>query len=207
MAEATTTYDVVISHPPAASGRAKELAEACRASGLEAAIDSELLAQGDTADPLRDALAESRGLLLVLPPTGLTTWMAMEVGAARAWSKPIFAVLTDPASTHLPADLSDLNVYPPGRIDDIIRALKRSGEPLSDEDREILVRLYIDIGVAADQLALDWNHLDELVKRYRTVTGTAVSGEQLLTELLRMRKQGRLPKARAIDRPRRSGPP
>ena len=118
--------------------------------------------------------------------------MGIEIGAARAWNKPIFAVITDPSSTRLPRALSGIDLYPPARIDDVITAIKLSGEQLSDEDRLRLSKVFADIGVSVDQLALDPRHLQELVKQFKKHTGKRVPGERLLSELLRMRKQGRL---------------
>ena len=46
-----------------------------------------------------EALAESRALLTILSPSGLTSSMELEIGAARAWNKPIYGVVTDPSST------------------------------------------------------------------------------------------------------------
>ena len=126
--------------------------------------------------------------------------MAIELGAARAWNKPIFGVVTDPTLTELPPGLSGIHLYPSGRIEDAIRAIKVSGKELSEDDRSLLAKLYTAVGVSVDQLALDPRHLEELVKRFSAGTGKAVPGERLLSELLRMRKQGKLMKGRSTNR-------
>src|SRR5438270_9620567 len=86
MANRNKTYDVFLSYAANDAPLAIELANACRASGLEAFIDRELLPGGSKfSDALREALAESRAVLAVLSPSGLTPFMEIEIGAAQAW--------------------------------------------------------------------------------------------------------------------------
>src|SRR4051812_48725087 len=111
--------------------------------------------------------------------------MAIEIGAARAWNKPIFVVITEPSFTRVPAALSGTRAYPPTRIGDVIEAVKLSGQQLTDEDRALLAEVFQAIGVSVDKLALDPKHLRELVKRFNMRTHKNVPGERLLSELLR----------------------
>jgi hypothetical protein len=176
---------------------AGEIAAACRARGLEAITDADLPPGGNVTDALWEALAESAALVALLPPSGPTTLMSIEIGAARAWNKPIFAITTEPSSVRLPPVLAGTPLYTAGRIDDVIHEITRSRQPLTDEDRNALAKVYAEVGVPVDQFALDPKHLEELVRRFRKATGKAFSGERLLSELLRMRKQGKLPKKRS----------
>lgn len=186
------SYDVFISHSAKDAALADEIANACRAGGLEAFTDIELATGTDTGEALWEALAESRALLTILPPSGPTPSMAIEIGAARAWNKPIFAVVTEPSSTRIPPALSGIRLYTTGRLQDVIEAAKSSAQQLSEEDRTTLAGLYPDIGVSVDQLALDPRALEGLVRRFEKARGKAVPGERLLSELLRLRKQGAL---------------
>lgn len=186
------TYDVFISHSMSDAPFAMEIANACRGSGLETIAPNDLQTETNVSDAIWEALAESRAILMILSPSGPTPSMAIELGAARAWSKPIFAVTPDPASARLPASLAGTPLYSIGRIEDVITAIKASGEQLTDEDRNVLANLYAGSEVAVDQLALEPMSLEELVQKFRSITGKAVSGERLLSEMLRMRKQGRL---------------
>jgi hypothetical protein len=199
MTRLNKTYDVFISHSASDAALAAELAKTCRASGLEAVTDRELLSDAEASDALWEALAESRALLAVLAPSGPTPSMGIEIGAARAWNKPIFGVVTDPSATRLPTSLSGIPLYPAGRVEEVIEAIRRSGQQLSDEDRSTLAKIFSGIGVSVDQLALAPKHLQELVRRFHAVTGKDVPGERLLSELLRMRKQGRLVRGRPTD--------
>ena len=82
----------------------------------------------------------------------------------------------------------------------MILAIKSSGKELSEDDRSLLATLYAQIGVSVDQLALDPTHLGDMVNRFISETGKTVSGERLLSELLRMHKQGNCRRADpAID--------
>ena len=68
-----------------------------------------------------EALAESRALLTILSPSGLTSSMELEIGAARAWNKPIYGVVTDPSSTRVPPAFTRVDLYTAGRVQEIIR--------------------------------------------------------------------------------------
>ena len=200
MAELGKAYDVFISHSAKDSALAIEVANACRETGLEAVTDTELLPGENWGDAIWEALAESRALLTIVSPSGLTPEMAIEIGAARAWNKPIYAIVTDPASNRLIPALTGIPLYTYGRIQDVIKAIKTSVEEFSEEDRVILIELYSRMGISVDQLILDPRQRDTLVKKFVKKSGRIVEGERLLSELLRLRKQGRLARKRSADR-------
>jgi hypothetical protein len=207
MNDATRTCDVFISHSANDAKLAVEIADACRANGLAAIAYAELSLRADAGDILWEALAESKALLVILSRVGPTPSMAIELGAARAWNKPIFGIVTDPAFVQLPPALSGIELFTSGRIEDVIRAIKVGGQELSENDRTVLVKLYTKLGVSVDQLALEPRQLEELVKRFASRAAKAVPGERLLSELLRMRKQGKLPRSRPMRRSKlRKGP-
>jgi hypothetical protein len=199
MAELSKTYDVFISHSVKDSALALEVANACRESGLEAVTNTELLPGENVSDAIWDALAESRALLTIISPSGPTASMTIEIGAARAWNKPIYAVVTDPSSTRLAPALTGIPLYTSGRLQDVIKSIRASVEQFSEEDRVVLSVLYSQLGLSADQLALDPRQLGLLVKRFAKRSGKVVEGERLLSELLRLRKQGRLVRKRSSD--------
>ncbi len=200
MANIRRTYDVFISHAAAEAALAAEVANAFRAGGLDAFTAGVLPPDQNISDALWEALAESRAVLALCSASGPTPSMAIELGAARAWNKPIFGLVTGPALTWPPQMLNGIRLYPLGRIDDVISVVKLAGHELTDSDRSLLAGIFAEVGVSVDQLALDPRHLEELVTRFRSGAGKAVSGERLLSELLRMRKQGHLAKTRHIER-------
>jgi TIR domain len=207
MAEHARTCDVLISHSARDSALALELADACRESGLVAITDTELLPEANSSDALWEALAESRALLMILSHSGLTTSMGIEIGAARAWNKPIYAVVTDPTMTRLPSSLAGIDLYTTGKIQDVIRAVKSDSQPLTDEDRAALTRLYSGMDISVDQLAFDPTKRRHLVNSFRRGQGKIVSEERLLSELLRLRKQGKLVRGRSAERLVSTGEP
>ena len=91
-------------------------------------------------------------LLTIVSPSGPTPEMAIEIGAARAWNKPIYAIVTDPASNRLIPALTGIPLYTYGRIQDVIKAIKASVEEFSEDDRVILIELYSRMGTSVDQL-------------------------------------------------------
>ena len=202
MPVANKANDVFVSHSPRDATLAWEVANACRASGLEAVTISELRQGEDVEDALWEALAESRALLAILSPSGLTPSMAIEIGATRAWNKPIYAIVTDPSFTGLPPALSGIRLFTSGRLQDIIASIQSSDRELTDEDRSSLIEIYGDMGVSVDQLILNPKQLGDLVKKYNRRRGKDLAGERLISELLRLRKQGKLAKSRSSVRSR-----
>src|SRR5271157_6213020 len=154
MAELDKTYDVFIAHSAKDSALAIEVANACRESGLEAVTNTELLPHENVGDAIWEALSESRALLIIVSPSGPTPAMAIEIGAARAWNKPIYAIVTDPAANRQVPALTGIPLYTYGRIQDVIKSIKTSVAVLSEEDRVVLRELSSRMGTSVDQLIL-----------------------------------------------------
>jgi hypothetical protein len=194
MAVKNRTYDVFISRTLEDAEWAEQIAEACRASGLVPFTGSEIPRGMTAADAIWEALSESRAVIVVVSRPVLSQSVAIEVGGARAWNKPIFALLTDSTLRPTSLGLTGTQLYAASRLEDVITAIKRSIGEFTDNNRAVLADLYSDTKASVDQLALEPGQLDQLVKRFRKITGKVVSGEQLLAELLRLRKQGKLHK-------------
>ena len=201
------TSDVFISYAANDSALAEEIATYCRNAGLGpfTALDS-LPPGADWTDVVWESLAESRVLLLIISPAGLTPRMTMEIGAASAWNKPILAIVTDPAVARLPFVAPDVRYYTLGNIQDVIEAIQANAHQLSDGDRDILARLYGEAGVPADQLATDPAALLKIVRGFKRATGKSATGERLLSEILRLRKQGKLKRTTRSPRSRAASP-
>ena len=192
MASKTKTYDVFISHSAADSRAAAELATVLRANGLEPFTGEEVDLGEDISDVVWEALADCKALLAIVSRSELSSSMAFEIGAAQAWSKPIYAIVADPSSVRLPASLARVRHVAPGGIDEVIYDLKHSAEGLSAEDQRVLAEVHSESGVSVDSLALDHQQLRKLTERFTKKTGRVVTGEKVLSELFRMRKLGRL---------------
>lgn len=184
------TYDVFISHDAGGVGTAHEIARVLQANGITAFTEAEVRKGRDRSDTMWEALSESRAVIVLLSRSGISQSMAVEIGGAQAWNKPIFGVVTDPTARLELNGLEGIRLYTMSRIDDVIRAVERSTEDFSEEDRAILCDVYGDVDVSVDQLALEPGRLRQLVTRFNKKAGKIASGEKLLSELLRMRKQG-----------------
>jgi hypothetical protein len=192
--------DIFISSAPSDAGLALDVAHQCRAHGLNAFTHEDLPPGKDRSDAIWEALAECRASVMILSPSGLTPSMSIEIGGALAWNKPIYALVTDPASTRLPSHLTGVRLYPFSRLQDVIESIESSFQPFSDDDLALLSKLYADVGVPVDSLSLAPKALGDLVTRFNKGRGQVVSGERLLSELLRLRKRGQLAKRRPLAR-------
>ncbi len=116
MATVPKIYDVFVSSPFTDASLALEIAKQCGAHGLDAFTHAELVPGQNYSDVIWEALAESRAFVVIVPPSGLTSSMAIEIGGALDWNKPIYAIVTDPSSTRLPSNLTGVRLYPIGRL-------------------------------------------------------------------------------------------
>ncbi|HEV7225667.1 MAG TPA: toll/interleukin-1 receptor domain-containing protein [Pirellulales bacterium] len=190
MATSAKTYDIFISHGAADSKAAADLAAVLRANDLEPFTGDEVGAGENFTDLMWEALAESKALLAILSRSELSSSMAFEIGAAQAWSKPIYAIVADPSSVRLPASLAHVRHIAPGGIEEVIYDLKHSADVLTAEDQRVLAEAYSESGVSVDAFALDHQQLRKLTEKFNRKTGKIVTGERLLFEMLRMRKRG-----------------
>jgi hypothetical protein len=126
--------------------------------------------------------------------------MAIEIGAARAWNKPIYAVVTDPSASYSGLALRGVPLYTAGRLADVVRAIRVSVQEFTEEDSLILARLYSESGATVDQFALDPRQLERLAKSFARLSGKRIDGDRLLSELLRLRKQKKLARRRPAGR-------
>ncbi len=186
------TFDVFISHNAHDADLAREIANLCISNGLSAFTLDEVGGSDKYADAIWDALSESKAVVAIFSASGTSPQMAVELGGARAWNKPIFGILADPARNPAPVGLGPIHLYTPGRIEDVVRAIKTNAAGLNESERAALASTWSELDVSVDQLALDPQQLSNLVRRFKQKSGKIASGEQLLSELLRMRKQGKL---------------
>jgi hypothetical protein len=197
---ANRTCDVFISHAAPDATLAQTIAQAFRASGLDAVTPSDIRQAEQPSDRLWDALAESRAVVVIVPVAGPTPAMGIEMGAAAAWNKLVVGIVTDEGAAHRPANLPEMRLFTAGRIDDVIRLVEQSGKQLSSSDIVELKSLYAEMATPVDRYVLETPMLTELTKRFRKRTRNPASGEHLLSELLRLRKQGLL--SRTSPRPK-----
>ncbi len=196
-ATASKIYDVFVSHAAADNHLATEIADSLDSVGLKAFHEGAVEPGMDIAETIWQALAESRALIAIISPEAPMRAMGMvEIGAAAAWNKPVFLLINGPSSTKLPTALSMYPVYPLGRLEEVVRAIRTGFEPLTDNERDILADIYLHLNTPTDQLSQSPKALRELTRNFSKHADKQYSGERLLTELIRMRKKGQLPRLR-----------
>ena len=201
MATATPTYDVFLSHSSRDREFAVDIAERLKADGLQPFHDASVPVGKEVSKAIWEALAECHAFIVIVSPDSTPDAMGMvELGAATAWHKPIFVVLNGPASSRLPAALKTYQAFPRNRLDEVLNQIRRNLEPLSDDDREKLAKIYSELNVSADRYGQSPRELQDLVKKFKARSKKQISGTRLLSELLRMRKQSKLPR---LPKPRR----
>jgi hypothetical protein len=194
-------FDVFLSHAVSETLHARQVAAAMRAEGLEVFKLEDLRTGASIEDAVWEALAECLAVVAIVPANGPNANMTFELGAARAWKKPIYFLASDLKMTGLGSPFLDIPVYPLSRVDDVVRAIK-SLQELTDEDRAKLTAAYAGIDVPLDNLLTDVPALDRLAQRFQRATGKSVPAEVLVSELLRMRKKGGLTGVRNVSRRR-----
>lgn len=194
-ATATPTFDVFVSHSSRDREFAADVANRLRAEGLQPFYDASVPLGQEISKAIWDALAECHAFIVIVSPDSAPDAMGMvELGAATAWNKPIFVLLNGPASTRLPHALENYQVFPRNRVDEVLTQIRRNLEPITDDEREVLSEIYRDLNIPADRLGQSPRELQQLVSTFNAKTKKQLSGTRLLSELLRMRKQAKLPR-------------
>jgi hypothetical protein len=197
----TTIYDVYLSHAMGDASIASEVAYACLRNGLRVFQVPEPPTE-ELGSLMKEAIADCWALILIVPQSGPTNQQIIEFGAAWGWDKPIYAITADSSTTRLPDYLSRVPLFPIGRLDEVIRAVELIGRQLDDEDRAVLVELYGKIGMPLDVLSLELEQLRTLAREFNRTRRKKLSDDRLLSELFRLRKQGKLPRPRPEKRAR-----
>ena len=195
--QTATTYDVFLSYPMTEAGLAAQVARALQEAGLDVFWRDEVEAGESFQDTIWRATAESAALIVIVPTESpLASSVAVEVGAFKAWQKPIYVIQAARGSIKLPMYLADCPVYQLSRVNDVVESIKRGLTSLSEEDRDVLVTLYREMGISVDQLVMNPAAIEKLAREFRTKSGKMASGERLVRELLTLRKRGNLPRRR-----------
>ena len=204
-ATTTPTFDVFVSHGSRDREFAADVAGRLQAEGLQPFHDASVPVGQEISTAIWDALAECHAFIVIVSSDSKPDAMGMvELGAAIAWNKPIFVLLNGPATSPLPEALKSYRVYPRNRLDEVLTQIRRNLEPITDDEREVLTETYRELGIPADRLSQSPRELQQLVETFNAKTGKQLSGTGLLSELLRMRKQAKLPR---LDTKRRRTKP
>ncbi|MEW6252245.1 MAG: toll/interleukin-1 receptor domain-containing protein [Planctomycetota bacterium] len=192
-------HDVFLSYSIADARFARSVANSLRAAGILVFDPVALRAGGNLQQAVMRAIAESAAVVAVLSNRASAPSIGVEIGAAWAWRKPIFIIREDENDLRSPWALPDLRVYSASAIDDLAHAIRQGMQPLlSEQEQESLVAAYSTLNVPTDQLLSRPAAIDELAAAFSRRGGRQIAGERLVQELIRLRKQGALPRLRNI---------
>lgn len=116
---------------------------------------------------------------------------------ALAWNKPIYILYDGIDAAELPDYLQEFRVRPVAELPSVIDEISQAQQPLSDDARSELIDAYRQADVPTDQLLTKPVELKKLADDFQRRTGKMIGAERLLQELIRLRKQGRLPRLQA----------
>lgn len=189
--------DVFLSYSLEDRPVADKVTRALTQGELEVFDLSKLSGAVSISNEIRNAIANSDAIVVILPEDGtLSPNAAIELGAAMAWKKPVYLIQIANGRTRIPSFLKGSAVYPLSRVDDAVRDIQRtrSVDILPDQHRSVLKSLYEEMGTPLDQYIGSPELLDELAKRFKERTKSGVPGERLLAEIVRLRKGRDLPR-------------
>ena len=190
-----TIYDVFITHGARDRGIADLVGRALADAGLEVYAIHESQPDEDELSEMRTELAGCSAFVVILTQSTVKSPnVAFEIGMALAWNKPVFVLYDGISKSDIPNYLRSYRVASISKLSQVVREIKKVQQPLSDSDRETLVEVYCDLAVATDKLLGRPLLVRQLAEDFNGRTKSAVGGEKLVQELIRLRKQGKLPK-------------
>ncbi|MBI4718203.1 MAG: toll/interleukin-1 receptor domain-containing protein [Planctomycetes bacterium] len=188
-AAATDHYDVFLSYAAADAPVAEVVERKLAETGLRVFSAHNLSVGSSWADAIRDALAESSAVVLLVTPTSLKSAnLAVELGAAMAWKKQIFPLLQDVTVDQLPVYLRHYQAAPVSQVQAVADAVLAERSRLTPTDHQVLEELYEHSGIPADELAHKPTELAVLTRRFNRARKADLGPEQVLREFLRLHK-------------------
>lgn len=190
------TYDIFISYASTDTEVAAAVAAHLANEGFTVFVPhlmTSTVGFDSLVDTLWEALAESEALVAILSDESSGSSQGFEIGAASAWHKPIY-VVSEVSSPRVPLMIHQYAVYPLSRLDDMARAIRAGRTPFTDDELGVLVRAYHVVGMPSDELSRAPDALNKLTQLFAKEAGRALSAEQLLREILRLRKSGKWPR-------------
>ena len=186
--------DVFLSYSKADRHLAELVAHELEKQEMSVFFDSEGNQHGSSWEKqIWNAIAESRAMVVINPNIPENGWQGIEVGAARAWSKPMFCVKSPEYTEEIPTSiLRDVPTFSSEQLIDLADAVKESAQPFTDEETDLLLDSYAKLGAPVDVLTTQPPLLAKLTRNFASKSPRSVSGEQLLSKLIRLKKQGRL---------------
>ncbi len=195
MSVTSDAYDVFLAFSMRDASIAAVVRQALAEGGLDVFTSDAMKSGEDWGEQIQRALVASQALVVVLSrPSELPPSMLVEVGAAMAWKKPIFVLLDGMPRTQVPAFLQGFRIYPIAKLSEVVAAILRSTNPLTDSERKTLLALYESMAIPIDRMLTEPASLAELADQFNEKQGTDRSAELLAQELLALRKRSAQPR-------------
>ncbi len=199
MNRAGEVYDVYLDHVSADASLARTVAARLEEDGLRVFAPADHQGNGAFEEQAREALTDARAVVLFMTRQSRASQnQAFVYGAAWGWNKPVLVLLHGLDKEDVPQFLLHAQLFKAAELDALSAAIqgKVKKATLSEGHQELLVKAYSKLGLPADQLLARPAAALQLTRRFNVAAKAAFSSEQLLQELLRMRKQGKLPRLR-----------
>ncbi|MBL7184887.1 MAG: toll/interleukin-1 receptor domain-containing protein [Phycisphaerae bacterium] len=187
------TYDIFLSYSSDLQSQAEVVAKKFADAGLAVFDLSELGPAHNVVEETWQALAESWALVVIVKPGATPPSVAVEIGAASAWQKPIYILLEGEGEHHLPAYFSKYETFKSSEIGKVVELISKGLKPLNDKDRQALAKAYVELRIPTDRLLREPTSIERLKNTLWKESGLMISGERMMQELIRLRKRGRLP--------------
>lgn len=200
MAKLSKTYDVFLSYSSDLRGEAKVVSKKFAEAGVAVFDTLDIGPAYNIAEEMWQALAESWALVVLIKPGNIPPSVAVEIGAASAWQKPIYIVTTAEGEYQLPTYISQYEIVKSSEISNLIELISKGRKPLTDKDRDVLKEAYFKLQIPTDQLLREPRHIRKLQQMLRSEYSLTISNERIMQELLRLRKSGRLLRLRKRSR-------
>ena len=142
-----------------------------------------------------EALAGSRVLVALLKRSEtLSPSMAVEIGGAIAWEKPVFILIRGGTTYRQPFLLSEYRIFSMTEVNRVVKEIKMLKRESEKIDVNALKKAYVEVGVPTDMLLHSIVLRRRLIQKLRHKYGIMLDFEVVMRELLRIRKQGKLPR-------------
>lgn len=196
MSKIKKTHDIFLSYPAELKKEAGTVTEKFEKAGLAVFAMPETTPGQDILQEMWQALAESWAVVALLKSKTISPAVAIEIGAAAAWQKPIYILTERKVRQDVAVDISMYEVFSISQIDEVVDLISRSLSPLNENQKDALKRAYQELGLPTDQLLMEPASIDRLNKMILKQSKLKLSGERIMQELLRLRKKGKLPRVR-----------
>ena len=161
MIKLSKTYDVFLSYSLDLRGQARIAAAKLSEAGLAVFDISEIGPRYNLAEEMWQALAESWALVVLIKPGTIPPAVAVEIGAAEAWHKPIYIVTTEEGKYGLPPHISQHEIVKFSQIGKLVDLISKGLKPLTDKDKDALKKAYLRIRIPTDRLLREPRYIQD----------------------------------------------